>query len=419
MSGRSLARGAVVFLAGTLLVSGCSGKAAEDDGGDAGAQLKTGPGVTADTITVGALTDLSGVFGAQGKVLIQGNQLYIDKVNKAGGICDRQLKLVTQDHGYDVQKAVGLYSQLEPQVAGFTQFLGSPIQAALSEQLTDDNVVAVATGWSAALLKNPHFVLTGSTYDLEAINGIDYLTRAKGLKAGDTIGHIAFEGDFGNNALQGSTFAAEKLGLKLEKVQIKPTDVDLTAQVTALKAKGVKAIVLSNGPRQTASVAGVARSVGLNVPLIANTPSFDPAILATPAKDALAANLTVLSSYVPYGADDEGAKEVAAALPAAYPDATPNGATNLGYLSTFILTEALKRACENNDLSRDGVLAAFRQLSNLETLGLTPTLSYATPGQPPMRGTYVQKVDPAVPGGLTIVEPAAESELAKGYTVTG
>ena len=419
MSGTSLARGAALLLAGSLLVSGCSGKATEDDQGSGGAQLKTGPGVTSDTITIGALTDLTGVFGAQGKVLIQGNQLYIDKVNQAGGVCDRQLKLLTQDHGYDVQRAVGLYSQMQSQVAGFTQLLGSPVQAALTQQIADDKVLAVATGWSSALLKNPNFVLTGTTYDVETVNGLDYLTQQGGLKTGDTIGHIAFEGDYGNNALQGSAFAAEKLGLKLEKVQIKPTDVDLTAQVTALKAKGVKAILLSNGPRQTASVAGVARAIGLNVPLVGNAPSFDPAILATPAKDALAANLVVLSSYVPYGADAPGAKEVAEALPAAYPDATPNGAANLGYLSTHILTEALRKACESNDLSRDGILAAFRRLSALDTLGLTPTLDFSTPGQPPMRGSYVLKVDPAVPGGLTVVQPATESELAKGDTVAG
>ena len=75
------------------------------------AAVKTGPGATADTITLGYLPDLSGVFAPNGKAMMEGANLYWDAKNKAGGICGRQVKMSVQDTGYDPQKAVAAYQQ--------------------------------------------------------------------------------------------------------------------------------------------------------------------------------------------------------------------------------------------------------------------------------------------------------------------
>jgi ABC-type branched-subunit amino acid transport system substrate-binding protein len=401
----------------SLLAVGCSSKATETTGSSSG--TKTGPGVTADTITLGALTDLSGVFGAQGKIIVQGNQLYIDKINSAGGICDRKIELVVKDHGTDVQKAVSLYAETEPEVLGYVQMLGSPVTSALDTGITDAKTLTVATAWSSTLLKNPDMIVMGNTYDVETVNGVDRLVQEKKLNKGDVLGHIYFEGDYGNSALQGSTYAAKQLGLKLEGIQVKATDTDLTAQVTTLKSRGAKAVVLSVGPRQTASVAGVAASLGYDVPLLANAPAFDPSLLSTSAKPALEKNLSVMTSIAPFSSTDKGPREVAAALPGKFPDTQPNNFVNLGYASALVYAKVLAKACENRDLTREGVNTAFRQLKNVDTGGLTSPLDFSATGRQPSRQTYVTKVDSSVPGGLAAQGAAAESETAKGYTSAG
>jgi ABC-type branched-subunit amino acid transport system substrate-binding protein len=401
----------------SLLAVGCSSKATETTGSSSG--TKTGPGVTADTITLGALTDLSGVFGAQGKIIVQGNQLYIDKINSAGGICDRKIELVVKDHGTDVQKAVSLYAETEPEVLGYVQMLGSPVTSALDTGITDAKTLTVATAWSSTLLKNPDMIVMGNTYDVETVNGVDRLVQEKKLNEGDVLGHIYFEGDYGNSALQGSTYAAKQLGLKLEGIQVKATDTDLTAQVTTLKSRGAKAVVLSVGPRQTASVAGVAASLGYDVPLLANAPAFDPSLLSTSAKPALEKNLSVMTSIAPFSSTDKGPREVAAALPGKFPDTQPNNFVNLGYASALVYAKVLTKACENRDLTREGVNTAFRQLKNVDTGGLTSPLDFSATDRQPSRQTYVTKVDSSVPGGLAAQGAAAESETAKGYTSAG
>jgi ABC-type branched-subunit amino acid transport system substrate-binding protein len=79
---------AIAVLAIGLVAAGCSTKASDSGGGaSTGAGgVKVGTGVTADTITVGQLTDLTGVFASLGKSITQAEQLYFDQLSGAGGV---------------------------------------------------------------------------------------------------------------------------------------------------------------------------------------------------------------------------------------------------------------------------------------------------------------------------------------------
>ena len=74
--------------------------------------------------------------------------------------------------------------------------------------------------------------------------------------------------------------------------------------VTKFKGESVKAIALTTSPAQTASAATNNAGLGLNVPMIGNSPVFAPALLDTPAAAALS-KLYVVASAVPY--DSPGA----------------------------------------------------------------------------------------------------------------
>ena len=74
-------------------------------------------------------------------------------------------------------------------------------------------MTAAMAAWTSDVLPNPYLQITGTTYDVEMINAIDYLIQQQRLKPGDTVGHIYFVGDFGGSALKGSLFAAGKHNL--------------------------------------------------------------------------------------------------------------------------------------------------------------------------------------------------------------
>jgi ABC-type branched-subunit amino acid transport system substrate-binding protein len=401
-----------------LLLAGC---AKANSGGQDAAGIKTGPGVTATTIRLGSLVDLTAVFAPLGKSLVQGTQLYWNQQNAAGGVCGRKVEITVKDHGYDPQKAIALYRGLSGDVLGLQTVLGSPVIAALRSSVEADDMFVGFAGWSSSVLPDPHYQLVGTTYDIETINGLDFLLRTKGLKSGDKIGHVYFVGDFGESALRGSEYVAEQKGLTVVKQQIKPTDTDLSAQVAAFRAAGVKAIVVSAGPTQTASVAGVAKSVGLDVPILANGPGFTPQLLATPAGPALTANLYVVSGIAPFSVSTPAATAAAASFDKAYPGGTPTQVgSSFGYVQAQVTKAVLQKACDNKDLTRAGLLTAMHQISALDTGGLVAgTLNYTDPAQPPSRSVYIAKADSAARGGLTAVGPPVEADLAKAYRPAG
>jgi ABC-type branched-subunit amino acid transport system substrate-binding protein len=403
----------VAILATTTVVAAC-GKSGGSD--QAATGPKTGPGVTAKSINLGVLTDTSGVFAGLGGPLVEGNQLFWKLQNAKGGVCGRQVKLIVKDHGYDPQKGVSLYREIEPNVLAIQQLLGSPVAAALLPNIQKDGILTALAAWPSQLTANPNILVSAATYDIEAINAVDHLVESGALTRGDSLGHVYFEGEYGENALQGSKFAARRQGLKLVEQKIKATDTDLTAQVAALKRAGVKAILISAGPKQTASLAGVAAASGLDVPIVANAPGFDPALLATPAAPALEKNLTMVGGTAPYAAETPGATEVSTAYQETFPKGTPKYSVDAGYAQSQLMFEVLQRSCDN--LTRAGVVKALRGMNKVDTRGLVAgTLDYTKLGVPPSRSVYLSKVDPNVPGGLSVLGSVVESANAKAYVI--
>lgn len=400
-----------------VTAAGCSSKSATEDGGTDTSGVKTGPGVTSDKITLGALTDLTGVYATLGKSITQAQQLYFEELNQAGGVCGRDVELLVRDHGYDVQKAVGAYNDLQPKVAGLPQVIGSPIMAAIAKNVAADKLLTVPAAWPSQLLKVPYVQVVGGVYELESVNAVDFLVKEKGLKKGDKIGHVYFEGEYGESALKGAKFAAEKSGLTVVEQRIKPTDNDMTSQVSALKSEGVKAILISAGPRQSASLVGVAAAGGFNVPVVSNNPGFSPQILVPPVDKALQANFYYVSAVQPPSATTPGMTKLVSSYEKKYPQELLDSGVIFGYVSAKVFGESLKTACENKDLTRDGIYKALQSQSAFESDGLMPPLDFSKPGQVGTRVAIVQRPDAKAKGGLTQVGEPFESDLAKEFTL--
>ncbi|MFE5239119.1 MULTISPECIES: ABC transporter substrate-binding protein [unclassified Streptomyces] len=400
----------------TLTLVGCSEKAKSSDDGAADKNgVKAGEGVTDAKITLGALTDMTGVYASLGKSVTQAQQLWVEETNKAGGICDRQIELTVRDHGYDPQKAIGAYTELEPNVLGFTQFIGSPFVSAVESRIDgQDKGIVLPQAWSANLVGSKYVRVIGATYDVETINLVDFLLDEKRIAKGDKIGHVYFEGDYGENALAGSKHAAAEAGLTVVEQKIKPTDNDMTAQVSALKQAGVKAVIVSAGPRQAASLVGVAAATGFAVPVVGNNSAYAPQLLATQAGAALQKDYYIGASTLPIGDSAEGPAKLAKAYAAKYPkDGLDNGVI-AGYNAASVFGEALKKACESKDLTREGVDKALLTIKDFGgDFGIAH--DFTDPSAPSTRQTVVMKPDAKSPGGLKVVRPAEVAPAAESF----
>ena len=387
--------------------TGCSNKAQDSGssggGGDA-ADVKTDVGIEGKTIKLGVLTDLTGVFAALGKDLTNSNTLFW-KDNK---VCDTyNVELDVQDTGYVPQTGVQLYSGMKDSVLAMQQTIGSPINTALAPEYEADTIVNFPSAWSKTLTEITGTGVVGATYDVEISNAYDYLFKQGLLKEGDTVGHIYFEGEYGANGLAGSQAVAKEKGLKIIEAQIKSTDQDMSAQVTQFKAAGVKAIALTVAPGQTASVAAVAEAQGLDVPILGNNPVFAPGLLAGPTAEWLKTHLYVAS---PVSSFDDHA-DLLKAYQEAYPDITPSLGVLVGTGMATLMNQVLDAACDNGDLTRQGVLDAFNDLSDVDTGGLVvPIRGFENGKSPSLESFVLQPAD--APGGAKVLADAFEGEFA-------
>ncbi|MEU3146298.1 MULTISPECIES: ABC transporter substrate-binding protein [unclassified Streptomyces] len=410
-SGTALAGALVLLLAAT----GCSSKADDGNGGGESADgVRTGPGVSADTIRLGALTDLTGPYATLGKSIVQAQQMWADETNADGGICDRKIEIVVKDHGYDVQKAVTAYADIAPDVVALPQVIGSPVVSALLDDVERDKVLTFPQAWAASLLGKDAVQVLGTTYDIDMIAAVDFLTRTKGVKKGDTIGHVYFEGDYGANALEGSTWAAKQAGLKIAGQKIQATDTDLSAQVSALRKEDVKAVLISAGPAQTASLVGVAASRGLSVPVVSSAPGYAPQLMETPAAPALAAMLHVVSAAPAVSSELPMVQRMVTSYKKKYPDSPVDSGVLSGYNAAQLMGADLKAACDAGGLSREDVVKAHRSQKNADT-GLGTAQNFSDVDRPASVETYVLKPDAKATGAVVNAEDAHTASGVEEY----
>ena len=402
-------------LAAVLVLTGCSNKANGGASGGEDGDLKTDFGITEDTITLGVLTDFSGVFKAVGLNLTQGNQLWADEVNSNGGICGREIEIQTQDHGYKPDSAVPLYEQSKQDIAGYIQLLGSPVVAALKTKVVNDQMMTVIGANSTILLDNDYLLMPGTGYDLEMVNGLAWAAEQGMLADGDKIAHIYVDSEYGQNGLMGSKAYAKEHDVEVVEVPVGAADTDMTATITKLKNDGVKLIALTLTPAGAASVALQNQTQGLNVPIIANSPNFATSLLANDSVVAAMANVHVAQGHEPYSGNSELSKEIQARFGQAFPGEEPGYGVPAGYLGGLMWEAILTKACESGDMTRAGLLEARTSLDDVEGKGLSENMDLSKPGVPPVRSAYVLKIDPNAAGGESIVEGPYLSAEAEEY----
>jgi ABC-type branched-subunit amino acid transport system substrate-binding protein len=395
-----------------LLGASCSTKTTGGETSNSGG-VKTSRGISGDTLTLGSLTDLTGVFAALGKDITNAQALYWEKQNAGDKVCGKyKVKVEVKDHGYVTQQGVSLYSSIRDDALAIEQTIGSPINTALAPQLESDHMVNIPAAWAQSLTENKENAVVGATYEIEMINVLDYLLQEGKIKEGDKIGHIYFEGEYGEGGLQGSKFFAKKHGMSVVEAQIKPTDTDMTASITKLKAEGVGVMALTVAPTQTASAASVATSQGLDVPIAGNNPVFAPALLDGPAGAALEKNLFVASPVSPFDKNTDLLK----AYQAKYPG-DPTLGVVFGTAAATVMNKILDKACEDGDLTPEGVSKAKETIGSIDTGGLSVPLDFQTGKSPSLKSYIFQAAK--VPGGAKSLSDLYEGKDAAGFTPGG
>lgn len=344
-------------------------------------------GVTPQEVLVGMSNALSGPAAELGTRLKAGVSVYFNKVNAAGGVNGRKIKLISYDDAYEPGKCTAYTARLldADNVFALIGYVGTPTTTAALPLVNEAGVPFIGPLTGAEFLRNPvnKFVYNvRASYFDETEYLVEHLTKDLGLKK---IGIMVQNDAFGAAGEEGTLVALRKRSLALAgKGTFKRNTEDIGTGLAKLQQENPEAVILIGTYQPLAAIVKKAKAEGFK-PRIATisfvgTESFIKAV--GPDGDGV-----YISQVMPSPADPsvplvaEYLQDMKAA------NETPDYGSLEGYVDAAVFTEGLKKS--GTGLTRAGFLAAMDGLQ-MEIGGLS--VHYSPTNHQALKKVYGAKV---------------------------
>lgn len=424
MSQHSLAR-RVAAMAGASAVlvalAGCSTPAATGDPAEAA------PGVSDDTVTIGAHTPLTGPAAAGYSSISAAATAYFDYLNEQGGVHGRSIEYLVKDDGYNPATTQTVVRELvqEDEVFAIVNGLGTPTHTAVLDYLNQNEVpdlfvASGSTSWNQPE-KYPYTFGFNADYVVEGAALAQY---AADEYPGKKVCLLGQDDDFGDEMIEGAQLALGDDGLTaVERYSV--SNQDVAAQVGALKAAGCEINILGTINGFTALALGTAAQLGWFPMWFSSSSGADyPTLIGYLGEDVGPKLLQGLvgANYLPSLGGDSDWVALFEQVNEEYNDGAPfDGNTIYGMSVAYLFAEALEAAGENP--TRASLIEAV-QSGDLAGNGILP-LSFSEDSHAAYLGVGITAVDQGVQdyvgatyavegGSVAAVEPSPVSLSGEG-----
>ncbi len=373
--------------------------------------MATGPGVTEEAcpdavnpdngcIYLGTISDLTvGPFAALAVPITEAQTAFWRTVNEDGGIGGYDINTAeyTRDNQYNPEVHSQQYEEIKGEILAIAQSLGSPTTFAILDDLVAENIVTAPASWTSEWLFDDVIVESGNVYCIESMNGLDYLNEN-----GDpvsTVMAVHYPGDYGDDGAAGASRWAEANGAEFIDVPTVPGADNQGEAIGQIVGGGADVVVITTGPTDAGTLVGQAAAQGFTGRFLFNSPSFNPGLLQSPAAPAVEAQVTVAGPWEPFQTDSPGHQAMRDALG----DVTGNDGYTSGWVWSYPLKAVLEQAAANGDLTREGLVAALGEITEVDYQGMLPAGSGNLAGDPnaaAVRSTSIGTPTQEFPSGL-------------------
>jgi ABC-type branched-subunit amino acid transport system substrate-binding protein len=370
------------------------------------------PGVTANSITIGATVPLSGIAASYAPVSAAASAVF-KWVNAHGGVNGRKIKYIRLDDCYDLASyglgctagaSVTTLSQNQVLVAQDHVFatvgsLGTAAEESVESYLKQNGVPQLFVNSGSKAWDDPSQYpdLFGYQTSYNAESKI-FANFIKGHFAGQTIGFVGQNDDFGANGLLGledggvNVASANSLTYNAADA-ITGSTSDIQADVATLQANKCQVVVLDSVPGFTAGILEVAHALGYSPTWVISSVGADPTAVNFAGEagaytlDYFPAVTDTGDPWVPW------IRRVFLADKADFPTFTSSSVMTgnefygVGYAVAFV--EALK--AEGKDVTRAGFVKTLKSTTFADP-AITP-LKYSASNHQGLQGGVIAKID--------------------------
>jgi ABC-type branched-subunit amino acid transport system substrate-binding protein len=342
-------------------------------------------GVTANEIKFGIVAPFSGAARELGRQMKLGIDTAFNRVNEAGGVDGRMLKLIAADDGYEPGRTLDAMKQLydKDQVFGFIGNVGTPTAAVALPFALEHRTLFFGAFTGANLLRNDppdRYVFNyRASYAEETDAVVRYLLKIRRIPP-KQIAVFAQQDAYGDAGFAGVAKAFRSLGLNdstILRIGYKRNTVDVDDAVNQLRLQktAIKAVVMVATYRAAAKFIEKTRDAfpGImytNVSFVGSTELADELMLLGPR---FASGVIVTQVVPAVGGYSSSVMEYKNALAKYFPGEAPDYVSLEGYIAANVLIQGIKRAGPQFETER--LIDTLENIRNLD-LGLGTQLGY-------------------------------------------
>ena len=342
-------------------------------------------GVTDNEIRFGIVAPFSGSARELGRQMKLGIDTAFNRINDAGGVNGRMLRLIAADDGYEPSRTLDAMKQLyeKDQVFGYIGNVGTPTAAVGVPYALERRTLFFGAFTGANILRNDppdRYVFNyRASYAEETDAVVRYLIKIRRLQPRQ-IAVFAQQDSYGDAGFAGVAKAFRTLGVPdaaILRLNYKRNTVDVDEAVNQLKAQKlqVRAVVMVATYRAAAKFIEKTRDafpgmVYSNVSFVGSTALADELMLLGPR---FASGVIVTQVVPAVGGYSSAVLEYKNALAKYFPGEVPDYVSLEGYIAANVLAQGLKQTGTLIDTER--LIDNLEAMRNID-LGLGTTLNF-------------------------------------------
>lgn len=435
-------RAAAVVGALALVTTACAvdDDAGDDASADPGAEEEAAPediafdvGVTEEPcpdavnpdngcIYLGILSDLSeGPFAPLAIHITAAQEAFWQNVNEEGGIggFDVDVSTYIRDTLYDPQEHSARYREIEPNILALAQTLGTTQTEAILADMDNDNVIGAPAAWYSGFsfeeFDRGLILESGYSYCIESMIGLDWFSENVGEPS--SVLAVGYPNDYGLDSAAGVELWAEANGVEFTEVETAPDAVvgSQDAAVSAIMGSGADVVVLAVGPAEAAAIVGISAASGFEGQFLGSVPTWNVALLDSPAGPALEAYYTNVSPWEGIDGTSTAHDKIRESLGGEPP---ANDSYIFGWVWSYPIKAALEAAAANGDLTREGVRSVVDGLE-VDYEGALPSATFGgDANEDAVRTAVINRPDPDGTLGLSSIETEYTGPTADAHEYT-
>ena len=336
---------------------------------------------TPDVIRIGGIFDLTGSTSEVGIPYANGVRDAVAYINSLGGINGRQIELIDEDYGYNIERGKALYTRLvEEEGVVAIMGWGTGDTEALRPLIAADEIPFMSASYSESLTvmeDAPYNFLIGVTYSDQMRLTLQYILDTwTDTSRSPRVALLYNDTAFGLSPIQDGRDYAAAHGIEIVDEQIiSLSTTDATSELTAMSATKPDYAIVQETTAAGSVIVSNARELGLETQIILLNWTADEKLIALSGDAAEGVLGTVPFAFFHEGVPGlKQLKDYAAAQGIA--ESTLNIRYIQGWVTMQVMAEGIRLAGDN--LTGRGIREGLERLTNYETGGTTAPISFSS-----------------------------------------